>query len=218
MNKTSLFLRYRVLTSIFILLALAITGIAALYLPAHYSAESDVALLPSASSSRPYGSNPYLSFNGALPMAAQIVAYQMMDPANVKELRAQGYDQSFNVSIAATIANGPILTVDVTGGDKAAVESTLAGVTNDVSVELATLQHGIKAANRITVLPLSSDVSPQLSLSKTVRPLAAVLILGLILAIAIPRLIRAARGENDAARHRMSDDAVPLGRPERVST
>jgi hypothetical protein len=217
MNKTPLFLRYPVLVSIFILLAIAITGAAAMYLPAHYSAESDVALLPSVNSSKPYGSNPYLSFNGALPVAAEIIAYQMMDPANVKVLEAKGYDQQFNVSIANTIANGPILTIEVTGGDKVAVEATLTGVTRDVSIELAALQHGIGATNRITLLPLSTDAAPQLSVSKTARPLAVVLALGLILAFAIPRFIGIARGEHDAARHRMSDDAVPLGQPDRIS-
>jgi hypothetical protein len=217
MNKTPLFLRYRVLTSLLILVAIVITGVAALYLPPHYSAESDVALLPSASSSKPYGSNPYLSFTGALPMTAQILAYQMMDPSNVKRLAAAGYDQSFSVSIAGTIANGPILTVEVTGGDKSAVEATLVGVTSDVSVELEALQHGITASNRITVLPISAAAAPSLSVSKTARPLAMVLALGLILAFAIPRLVRTARGEHDAPRHRMSDESMPVGRPDRVS-
>jgi hypothetical protein len=216
MNKTPLFLRYRILTSFFVLVAIVITGAAALYLPAHYSAESDVALLPSESSSKPFGSNPYLSFSGALPMTAQILSYQMMDPGNVKKLKAAGYDQSFSVSIAATIANGPILTIEVTGGNKPAVEATLMAVTRDVSVELQTLQHGISPSSRITVLPISADVTPQLSLSKTARPLAMVLALGLILAFAIPRLVRTARGEHDAPRHRMSDETMPLGRPDRV--
>jgi hypothetical protein len=218
MNQTPLFLRYRVLTSIFVLLAIMITGVAALYLPAHYAAESDVALLPSATSSKPYGSNPYLSFSGALPMTAQILSYQMMSPANVKKLESAGYDEPFNVSLAETIADGPILTIDVTGGNEAAVEATLMAVTRDVSVELGTLQSGISASNRITVLPISTGASPALSLSKTARPLAVVLALGLILAFAIPRLVRAARGENEAARHRMSDDTAPLGRrPDKVN-
>lgn len=216
MNKTPLLLRYRVLTSIFVILAIAVTGVAALYLPAHYSAESDVALLPSESSSKPYGYNPYLSFSGALPMTAQILSYQMMDAANVKKLQAAGDDESFTVSIADTIADGPILTIDVAGSNSAAVEATLTAVTGDVSTVLSSLQHGISASNRITVLPISIDASPQLSVSKTARPLALVLALGLILALAVPRLVRAARGENDAPRHRMSDETVPLGRPDRV--
>src|ERR1035438_10405226 len=80
-----------ILTTLLAVLALAITAVAALELPAHYQAESDVALLPSVSSSKPYGSNPYMSFNSSLPMAAQIISYQLMDPANVQELKAEGY-------------------------------------------------------------------------------------------------------------------------------
>ena len=97
------------------------------------------------------------------------------------------------------------------------MEATLVGVTSDVSVELEALQHGITASNRITVLPVSAAAAPSLSVSKTARPLAMVLALGLILAFAIPRLVRTARGEHDAPRHRMSDESMPLGRPDRVS-
>jgi capsular polysaccharide biosynthesis protein len=189
-----------ILTPLLAVLALAITAVAALELPAHYQAESDVALLPSVSSSKPYGSNPYMSFNSSLPMAAQIISYQLMDPANVQELKAEGYDQPFTVSLAATVTNGPILTTAVSGSDKAAVQRTLDDVTNEISAALARLQKGITKTSRITLLPVSSDLTPKLVISKTARPLVLILVLGLFLAFAIPRVVagkgRRTTGEN----------------------
>jgi hypothetical protein len=189
MNNVPIFLRSRVLTSLLALLALAITAAAALMLPAHYRAESDVSLLPSVSSSKPYGFNPFLSFNSSLPTTAQIISYQVMDPVNVQKLKAEGYNQPFIVSLTATISDGPILTAVVTGSDKVAVQRTLYGVTQEIFAELASLQRGISKDNRITILPISTDLSPQLMVSKTARPLVLILGLGLVFAFAVPRLI-----------------------------
>jgi hypothetical protein len=202
-----------VLTPLLVLLALIITATAAEELPSHYQAESNVALLPSVNSSKAYGYNPYMNFSGALPMTAQIVAYQLMNPRNVQKLKTQGYNEPFTVGIASAVTNGPILTTVVTGSDKAAVQATLNGVTREISGDVTSMQKGISKTNRITILPISADLTPKLMISKTVRPLVLVLVIGLFLAFAIPRMMAgkgrgAVRGIPDRATRRNPLPAV----------
>jgi capsular polysaccharide biosynthesis protein len=178
-----------ILTLLLVLVALAVSAAAATKAPRHYSAESDVVLLPSASSTANTGHNPYLTYNGALPMTAQILSYQLTDPQTVQSLAARGYTASFTATVAPNTAGAPILSILVTGGNKKIVENTLHGVTNEVGTTLSTLQSGIAPVNRITILTLSVANNPSLSTSKTARPVVIVLAFGLALALAIPLVV-----------------------------
>ena len=210
-----------ILTLLLLLVVLAVSVVAAMKLPKHYSAESEVVLLPSASLAAPNGHNPYLTYNGSLPLTAQVLSYQLMDPHSVQQLRARGYSASFTAAPAQNAAGAPILTVTVTGSNKNIVENTLRGVTDDISAKLNTLQHGIISYNQITAMTLSLDTTPSLSLSKTVRPLVVVVALGLVLALAIPLIVdgtvrrRKRPGETDPGDHRL-DQSVDVG--SRVTT
>lgn len=215
-----------ILTLLLILLVLAVSAAAAMKLPRHYSAESDVVLLPSASSAAPNGHNPYLSFNGSLPMTAQVITYQLMAPGSVQSLAAQGYRASYAVTLAANAAGAPVVDVLVTGSNKAAVENTLHGVTNEIATNLTALQTGISHNNRITALTLSVAMQPSLSTSKTARPLVVVLGLGLVLALSIPLMVdgvarrrtpdRATIPASHSAYTPLSDAALPLRAPSDV--
>jgi capsular polysaccharide biosynthesis protein len=192
-----------ILTSLLLLVALAGAAGAAMKLPRHYQAESTVVLLPSASTSKSNGHNPYLTFNSSLPLTAQIISYQLMDPHTVQNLAGQGYTETYTAALAANAA-GPILQVLVTGSDKSAVERTLHGVTDEIGTKLAALQNGITSANQITVMTLSVDPHPSLSISKTARPLVVVLGFGLALALAIPLIV-----DGRSVRRRNSVPAAP---------
>ena len=196
-----------ILTLLLVLVVLALSAAAAMKLPRHYTAQSDVVLLPSASSTVPNGRNPYLTYNGSLPMTAQILSYQLMAPETVLGLTARGYTASFTATLAPNTAGAPVLNILVTGSNKNTVETTLHGVTNAIASKLAALQTGIAPNNQITALTLSVDTSPTLSVSKTARPLVVVLGLGLVLALAIPLMV------DGAARRRTPDqDKAPAVR------
>lgn len=187
------------LTLLLLLVVLGVSAAAASKLPKHYSAESDVLLLPSASMAAPNGHNPYLSFNGSLPMTAQVITYQLMAPGIVQDLHAHGFTQSYTVTLAANAAGAPVVDVLVTGSNKDAVEHTLQGVTNEIASNLTSLQAGIASKNQITAQTLSVAAQPSLSLSKTARPLVMLLGLGLVLALSIPLMV------DGVARRRVAD-------------
>jgi hypothetical protein len=178
-----------ILTILLLVVALAGAAGALLKLPKHYQAQSDVVLLPSTSTSALSGHNPYLAFNGSLPMTAQILSYQILNPSSLEKLAAQGYTENFAVSLAPTAGGAPILNVQVTGSNKDAVEQTLHGVTDAIGSRLSALQIGIARTNQITAMTLSVDAQPSLSLSKTEKPLIIILGLGVALALAIPLIV-----------------------------
>ena len=208
-----------ILTLLLLLAVLAVSVLAAMKVPRHYSAQSEVALLPSTSTAAPNGHNPYLTYNSSLPTTAQIISYQLMDPHNVVDLATRGYTASFTAALAQNAAGAPILNVTVAGSDKTTVENTLVGVTNDIATKLTALQTGIAPANRITTMTLSLDTSPSLSVSKTARSLVVVVVLGLVLALAIPVVTDGARrrriraGDTGSASHRVdqrSEASTPV--------
>ena len=191
-----------ILTLLLLLMALAGTAAVAMKLPRHYQAQSTVALLPSSSETVPNGRNPYLTYNGSLPMTAQIISYQLMAPESVQSLAAHGNTASFTVTLAPNSAGAPILNVVVTGSNKSTVERTLIAVTSAIGAKLSALQAGISSSNQIAVMTLSVDTHPSTSLSKTARPTVVILFLGVTLALAIPVII------DGTVRRRVPDEAV----------
>ena len=189
MNLKQMFSIWRrrwVLTTALVLLALAGTVAATQVLPKQYQAQSMVTLLPSTNFSKTNGDNPYLSFDGSLPVTAQLISFQLMDPRTVQMLSNEGYSATFTNALAVN-STGPVLQTVVVGSNKALVEHTLSGVTNQIGTELASLQSGIpNPNNKITVETLSFDPKPTLQVTKTARPIVVVLFLGLVLALAIP--------------------------------
>ena len=81
MDALHIWRRRWILTLLLLLLALAASVGVAMKLPRHYQAQSNVDLLPSASSSVPMH-NPYLTYNSSLPMTAEIISYQLTDPGS----------------------------------------------------------------------------------------------------------------------------------------
>jgi hypothetical protein len=214
-----------ILTLVLILAVLAVSVVAAMKVPRHYSAESDVVLLSSTTAAIPNGHNPYLTYNSSLAMTAQIISYQLLDPNSLLDLAARGYPASFTAALAQNTAGAPILTISVTGSNKNTVENTLRGVTGEIATKLSALQTGITPNNQIKAMTLSIDTNPSLSTSKTARPLVVVVALGLILALAIPLIIDGARrprqrnGNTGSPSHRMDqriDAAVPVRTQESV--
>jgi hypothetical protein len=185
-QMSSIWRRRWVLTTALVLLALLGTAAATQVLPRKYQAQSMVTLLPSTNFSKTNGNNPYLSFDGSLPVTAQLISFQLMDPRTVQMLSNEGYSATFT-NAPAVNSTGPVLQTVVVGSNKALVEHTLTGVTNQIGTELASLQSGIpNPNNKITVETLSFDPTPTLQVSKTARPIVVVLFFGLVLALAIP--------------------------------
>jgi hypothetical protein len=192
MNLRQMFSIWRrrwVLTTALLLLALVGTAAATQVLPKYYQAQSTVTLLPSRNISNANGGNPYLSFNGSLPVTAQLISFQVMDPRTAQSLANEGFTATYTTSPAAS-STGPVLQTVVVGKNKALVEQTLSAVTNQIGAELASLQSGItNPANKITVETLSFDPKAALQVSKTARAIVIVFFFGMVLALAIPLIV-----------------------------
>ena len=196
--------KHWILTSVLLLLVLAATAAAAVKFPKSYQSSSTVAFLPSQTSAKAFGNNPYLDFDSSLNVAADVVGRKMMDPPVTSALAAQGYSSSYQVEDAPN-APGPVLLVTVTGHNEAAVQRTVGGVTAAIGSQLAVMQSGIGPKDRITDTVLSVAAKPTLLRSKMDRPIAAILVLGLALALGIPLIVegisvrRRSRKETDIA-------------------
>lgn len=181
-----------VLTLLLLVLVGGITVAAAVKLPKSYQSTATVALLTSKTDSKLYfNDNPYLAFDDSLNVAADVLGRRMMDPAVVSALTAQGYTGSYQVVDAPT-SPGPVLIITVTDKNPAKAQSTLGAVTNEIASQLTILQSDVAPSNRISDTVLSSSLTATLAISKMIRPLAAVVVLGLVLLFGIPLIVEGA--------------------------
>ena len=182
-----------ILTVMLLLLTVGGARVALVKLPRTYQSASSVVLLASRAASKPNGGNPYLSFSSSLSLTADVVSRELMAPTTVSYLTARGFSAAYTVALAPTSisTSGSVLLVTVTGTDKAGVERTLHGVTNEISARLAKLQAGDSAYHQIRALTVSLTRQAALSVSQTARPVVLVIGLGLVLSFGIPWIIEA---------------------------
>lgn len=200
--------KHWILTSLMVLLTLVGCAAAWFGISGPYQSESQVVFLASHSTSKLNGDNPYMSFTGALSTTADLVRREVMDPRETAALADRGYTASYQV-VNDPLATGPILDVQATGHDKAAVETTQHGVTDAVQAELRQLQANVAPQNQITSLVVSSDPKATLLVSKKARPLVAVLVVGLLLTLAIPQILDAIQVRR-RAKVAADDDTGPV--------
>jgi hypothetical protein len=189
--------RHWLLTGVMLILAFACTGSIVLKMPRTYQADSTLALLASRNSSKNIGGgNPYLNFSNSLLTTTSVISAEIMSTQTTAVLKRQGFVEAYQVvaqSSQTTSQPAPFLTVTVTGSNAAAVERTLSGVTNEVSVLLNGLQSGMSSNNKITAITMSLAPRATLSTSKTARPIVEALAVLLVLALGVPLLVDAGR-------------------------
>lgn len=177
-----------ILTSLLFLLTLAGTAGALVKLPWTYTSQSTVVLLASPHASKAVAGNPYLAFDASITLTADVVRRVLMDPRTVQDLAGRGYSASYTV-VDAPDTTGPVLLVTASGSNKAAVENTLHGVTNEVSTKLNELQSSVAPDNQIGQQVIAMSPQALLNKSKKARPLAVILALGLALTFVIPQIL-----------------------------
>ena len=190
MQSLRILRRRWILTTLLLLLALGGTAGAYKKLPHTYISTSTVVLLASQNASKANGGNPYLSFSSSLPLTADVLRRELLDPRTALDLAGRGYTAGYLVTDAPD-TTGPVLLVTVTGHAQAAVEHTLYGVTAEIGTKLQSLQANITPGNQIRVATLSVTPKAKLSISKLARPLVVILGLGLLLTFAIPLIVDA---------------------------
>jgi capsular polysaccharide biosynthesis protein len=180
--------RWVMTLSLLVLVGAAVVA-AAVVLPKTYQSTAQVALIASKTDSKLYyDSNPYLAFDDSINVAADVLGRRMANPRVVSMLAAKGYTSSYKVEDAPN-SPGPILLVTVTDKNPARAQSSLQGVTAALAQQLSSMQSDVSPPDRLTDSVLSSSLNASLSVSKFARPLAAVLVVGLVLVFSIPLIV-----------------------------
>ena len=113
-----------------------------------------------------------------------------MDVRTVNALAAAGYTGTYQI-VDAIDTSGPVLTITVTGHDKATVEHTLRGVTDMIDSKLSSLQTGLNSVNTIRDLVISFAPKATSASGKKVRSLSIVVGVGLVLTLGITMIVDA---------------------------
>jgi hypothetical protein len=209
-NSLHIWRRWWILSTVLLLLALA--GAAATLMRLRtYQANSSVVLLASRSAAKPNGANPYLSFSPSLTLTADAVSLEVMAPRTTQALAARGFRDPYAVALAPSTTNttGSVLTVTVSGREKAGVERMLHAVTGQIGVDLLQSQNGVRPRNQIRAVTLSYTPQPTLSVTQTARPVAAVAALGLLLGFGIPVVLDGMVARRRIRRHRVIPKRAP---------
>jgi hypothetical protein len=180
-----------ILTSVLLILAMAGAAEASAKLPRYYQSASSVVLLASHAASMQNGGNPFLSFGPSLTLTADAVSRELMAPATVRQLAAQGFTASYTVALPSytTSTTGSVLLVTATGPHAAGVQRTLQAVTAQIGTQLALLQHGVRASSQVRAATLSFAPQATLSVSQTARPLVVVGVLLLVICLGTPIVV-----------------------------
>jgi len=177
-----------VVTTVMLVLTLTVSVAAYAKLPATYQAKSNVIVLPSQDLAKGYGGNPYLAFNSTLNQTADMIRYEVTDLGTAQSLQAGGYTQGYTITDAFDTA-APVLLITVSGKDKAGVEHTLSGVTQEISTKLTQQQASIPSYDRIRTSVISFTSQPTAVSSKKLRSLMIVVAICLLFTFAVPIII-----------------------------
>jgi len=182
-----------ILTGGLLLLTLVGVGVAIVFLPRTYQASASVVLLDSRNGSEATGGNPYLNFNASLTLTADAISRQVTDPQTASSLASHGFLGSYTVEMPtySTSTTGSVLLITVTSNAGGGVQHTLNGVIAAVRTSLATLQSGVRPADRIQLTVLVPAAGPSIDSAHTVRSIAIVAGFGLIVALGAPWMLDA---------------------------
>lgn len=210
---TAIWRRRRLLTAGLVVLAALGLLAAKAALPPTDQSQASVVLLASPAASKANGGNPYLSFTPSLSLTADAVSRDLMAPVTASHLAASGFADQYTVALPtlATPATGSVLIITVTGHDPASVQRTLLAVIRQVGVALGQIQGLVRPKDRIGVATLARSPRAALAVGKTARPLVAIGLLGLLVALGLPvladpRLARRAARRATAAQGRADEE------------
>lgn len=173
--------------------------------PNSYQATTEVLLLNSQNAAQTTGGNPYLVFDSSLGITADVLARSIMSNETDKTLQDEGITDSYEVVLANNSA-GPLLTVTVTGGEKASVISTTNRLLRLIATRLSEIQHasGAPPQSRIRATTVTPVQDPKPVLKGKVRSALVVGALGVLLPLLIALLTDAV---GDRRRTRRLTDA-----------
>jgi O-antigen ligase len=163
--------------------------LAGLYLyrtvPVTYESQSSVTLLDSTATAElaPTFGNPLSNAGGPLVVTADVLIRALQSADAAKELRSRGVTDPYTVAFAAD-ADGPLLTLGVSGTDRAKVYRETTALTAFAGEQLTALQNASKVPS-VYAVQSAPVVQPQTPVSRSksrYQGIAAVVIVGLVAA------------------------------------
>lgn len=160
------------------LLAAGLSVATAVVVPASYESYSTVSLLssPSSTEAATQGEdNPFLNFNGSLVAMADFLGRSLQSTEAETELRDRGVTEDYKVALAEG-AQGPFLTITVTGTDKRHTQASTQTLTEYAAAQLAEIQraNGVKTQDMIRLTQIIPPQEPAPKLKKKIEMILAV--------------------------------------------
>ena len=191
-NSLGVLWRRKGLTFLLLLLTLAGAAGVGVLLPWTYKESVTETLLNSQQSSQSLGGgNPYLSFDAAMVEMANVLTLKLADVQTTNALAQQGDTASYQAQVLSENAQNeePFIQISVSGKSSANVAQTLQGVTASLSSLLTQLQANVPVKSRASLYVISEDSAPKRSTSAKLKPLVAVVGVGLVLTFLIPQAV-----------------------------
>lgn len=211
----------------YVMLPLTLLGLlAALHLyrsvPVSYQSQSSVALLDSSANSQlpPAFGNPISNAGGALVVTADVLIRTLSGADAARDLRGLGVTDPYTVGFAAN-ASGPLITLTVTGTDRARVLGETSTLTTFAGEQLNALQASAKVqpAYFVQSAPVVLPQTPVAQLKSRYQQVLGVVILGTTAGFALSFVtdgVAAARRRRREASAPAPAAAAPAPRSRRV--
>lgn len=170
-----------------LLLTIALTVGVDRSIPTTYQANSEVSLLASQSattgtSTLPGTGNPFMNYGSSLNDTADFLVRRLSSNDAANDLKNQGVTESFAVALAAA-AQGPFITLTVTGASPEHVLSSMNTLTNYTVQQLAKLQQqaGVKPADMIRMMVIVPPGPPSPQTKSKTQDVLGIAIGGLVI-------------------------------------
>jgi hypothetical protein len=188
-------------------------------IPVSYRWNASVLLVPPATSgAKADATNPYLSFDQSLIVAASVVAKSVTDPASVAALKSAGASAPFTVDPPVSdIPNpSPILEVSVEDTNTLLVTRTAESVVAAIGKTLRSQQGqaGAPAASLIKPVVVSHSAGPVAVVGRRHRAEAAIGALAVVLLVGTAFLVEAVDTRRAQQRHVAVRRPAPEPRPQ----
>ncbi|MFE3632758.1 O-antigen ligase family protein [Streptomyces sp. NPDC059168] len=199
------------------LLSLVCGGYLYVTVPVSYESQSSVTLLDSSAVSRlpPTFGNPISNAGGSLIVTADVLIRALESNDAAKELRGRGVTDPYTAGFAPT-ADSPLLTLSVTGTDRAKVLEETNTLTEFAGEQLKALQAAAKVppAYFVQTAPVVLPQTPVAKSKNRYQDIAAVVILGAVSAFLLSILLEGVAVVR--RRRHATKSAVPQAREARA--
>ena len=188
--------------------------------PSQFESYSTISLLSSprqTAASTNGNDNPFLTFDSSLIATADFLGRTLTSTDTQEELKSRGVTEQYTVGLAEN-AQGPFLTITVTGSDRQHLLASTELLTTYAGTKLAAIQaaNGVAAADMIRMTVILPPQEPTEKLKRKLQLVIAATGVGMVLAFLSTFLVEARirarrRDQTSVDEHNEQPDRKPQG-------